>query len=300
MPCRFLRLQLDGQLTRRGDEMGWEADQLQSWRRCFRADHNVYSFTDEASTLDDADMFVLSDAVYIGECLLVSDATWKPLAHILDLLGEVPADGNDEQRRTTGCPASAFDDRIFECPWVNDYWENVKKLDSAMEESSTESDDGKPREEPVFEVDVAALDDSLATTREAWRHRDAFRSTDFKWALLGGKWLAERRGIMYDAFEATARKGGPMDFCVRWHLPRSSSYFCSIYTEAGSFTLATAWCHKMQWLYSKFVAEGEAVDYGKDAMARYDEPDGIEDLYRTGTPRMRTRIKALRELTPRR
>ena len=56
----------------------------------------------------------------------------------------------------------------------------------------------------------------------------------------------------------------------------------------------------MQWLYNKFVAEGEAVDYGVASMARYNEPDGVENLFRAGAPRVRARIAALRGMTPRR
>ena len=151
----------------------------------------------------------------------------------------------------------------------------------------------------LHDIDPEMVMDALEAARLDWRGRDDLACEHFRWRLLGGKWTGEHKGVAYDSFEASARGLFVRQWCSDWHLNREASFAIGVYGEEGGFTLCTAWCHKMQWLFNRSLASGhEDVDFSAAVLTTYEEPAAVAELYRVGGGRVRMRIDSLRALAP--
>jgi hypothetical protein len=189
--------------------------------------------------------------------------------------------------------------RWIDCPWVLDFLATGdRNRGGAAGGHAGGGGDGE--EEADNAVDALAVMDALYARREEWQLRAAFETSDFVWQLLGGAWTSAHAGVSYDAFEAHARSGEPVDFCIAFGLARSASFFISVYTEEGAFVLACAWCHRMQWLLNKADEEGHAdVNFDAAVLATYVEPINVQAVYESvGTIRVRQRIDNMRAIVP--
>ena len=276
---------------------GWEQEQVSHYFFYYKLHRRAIVFSDEWPFAHDAQLEVLTDIVMIGDNVAASSApSWKPLAEIEVLLPPLgcQADSDNDEDPIRHDP-SPCEDRWHDCPWVLDFLATGDKPNPA----------GMPKpwghvHAGAHVVDSELVMDAVQAAREEWMLRDVHVSTNFRWRLLGGDWTAEFRGVSYDAFEATARGKDAKAFCYRWTLSAEANYHVSVYGEEGGFTLATAWCHKMQCLFDKAIADGgiEEADFQPDWLNSYIEPPGAAELYETATARMTIRINALRAMTP--
>jgi hypothetical protein len=276
---------------------GWEREQLNTWAHSFSMNFSSFVFTDEWPFDVATPVFVLTGVYRLGGGLVVSDASWTPFELILESLPAVTAApavdasvGTERTRETTTM--------WFDCPWLIKFVATGKTAyddDIIGRAISTEKRLPTAAE---YDVDAMVVMDALAAAREEWQLLDPVARDNFKWHLMGGKWLMANRGIVYDGFESYARKGPTTDLCKKFHMSPSASYFISVYTDEGAFNMACAWCHKMQYIFDKqSVIVGAIVsDAVLDA---YNEPATVADLYNCGFKRVQARIRELRAIRPR-
>lgn len=274
----------------------WEREQLDTWQHRFRLSPS-FVFSDSLPFPADAPAEVLTDALHIGSGIVVSDAAWKPLVEIEQCLPPVTAEratadvgeGNEQ-------PQAEGDDRWINCPWLLDFLATgeVPSVDT------TSADQLGSRREAPHAIDPEAVMDALESVRGELLDRSDVACQHFRWALHGGKWVSQQSGVAYDAFDASARGQDAKQFCAEFKLNRVASFPIWVLGEENAYILANAWCHKMQWLYDKIVAEGhEHVDFSAAALASYTEQQEFAELSQAGCARTAVRIEQIRAIAPR-
>jgi hypothetical protein len=109
----------------------------------------------------------------------------------------------------------------------------------------------------------------------------------------------EAIGEVYDYYMGRAANAAAVAWCKTHGLPVSARFAKSMYGDALAGTLSRAWCHKMQWHFSR------APDTGAGAGGCRSEPSGTytepEELTRAAeglAGRQFARVQALRALVP--
>ena len=230
----------------------------------------------------------------MGGGIVVSDAMWQPLSEIAKLLPPVGSERSSAKDEGLQQPQSeGLDDRWISCPWLLDFLATGEKPSEGAEKLGEKLGE-------KLDIDPEAVMDALEGARgECVEHSDT-ACQHFKWALHGGKWTSRQDGVAYDAFDASARGQDAKQFCAEFNVNRIASFAISTLGEESGLILAIAWCHKMQWLYEKLVAEGrEHVDFSPAALASYREPKELTELSRTACARTTARIEQIRGIAPR-
>ena len=82
-------------------------------------------------------------------------------------------------------------------------------------------------------------------------------------------------------------------------MPREANYAISVNGAAGAHPLATARCHKMEWLWAALGPQGEVEALAHLDMTSCKEPSDIASLLADlPTARVKQRVAALREMAP--
>ena len=89
-------------------------------------------------------------------------------------------------------------------------------------------------------------------------HRSAMddgapESHEFMVFLRGGPTTYARLGVPYYCWRAHAMSGDPSDFAVRFSLGKTSDYHISAYGDEVAHVMASAWVHRMSFLYRTWV-----------------------------------------------
>lgn len=124
---------------------------------------------------------------------------------------------------------------------------------------------------------------------------------DFQWTILGGPWTFEATGgQQYDYFVGKACGKGPEFFCQSYGLARSSRFPKTLYGDELAATLSRFWCHKMQYDYDIYRANGSMSDALSAAdHAGYQEPPEVTGRVRSLSGPQAARVKQLRSFRPR-
>ena len=150
----------------------------------------------------------------------------------------------------------------------------------------------------LHEVRAEDVFDALCAARESWEPPLGEAPSDFTWGLRGGVWTAAHRGSPFDSFRSQAKHNDARAFCARFHLTPTATFSIAWYGMEGARPLSSAWCHKMQWWYDRYVCEGEGLDTSAAVQSLYSEPRDLAIMFSSGGARARDRIVALRELLP--
>jgi hypothetical protein len=264
---------------------------LDMWANRFKIDLDKYFYSDAWPFAFDLKLEVLTGVIHLGHGNLASHVSrWKPLEEIAEMLPSssqsAPADRTPEQPEV--------DHRWLECPWLLDFLATGEQKEPKGRSSPAKADGLK------HEIDALMVMDALYAARQEWELRSRADTEDFRWQLLGGRWLAETRGLAFDSFMSSARNKEAKQFCVDWALGKQSSYAVSWYQDMGAFMLATAWSHKMQFFYDELRLQGDALVDFTEASARYIEPLEFTDWPRDAPARAQLRIQQIRDLKPKR
>lgn len=129
-------------------------------------------------------------------------------------------------------------------------WDHVKTINEKSVQKSKkvhvhEDEDPESEDEADVEApDLLSLHDRLMARRaelgddavEDWR-------AYYKWALRGGRWLAERTGLAYDCVAAQCLPDtAATDMALTFdNLNKMASFSISKFTEEGALALARLW-----------------------------------------------------------
>jgi len=106
-------------------------------------------------------------------------------------------------------------------------------------------------------------------------------------------------GKAYDAFRGLASPGDPHAWCTLHSLFKSARYDLEIYGESTAATLAEAWCHRMQYLYSLHKEAGVLrYAYSSADYDNYQEPAAFLNLLPTLQGKVLHRALQIRDIRP--
>jgi hypothetical protein len=265
------------------------------WKHRFERLHNTYVYSDEWPYSDE--LYVLTGCLNVGSGMVVSSASWKPIAEVAAYVSEVPeaqATATTEDTGSGGSSKSGIDLRYEECPWLSDWLKTPTPKTGSGDRSG-------PTRFGAFEVDSMAVMNALCEARAAWEASagEVAASSDFTWSIRGGDWCMANFGVPYDCFAAEADNDGARSFCVLARLVPSSSYHLSVFGDEGAFAMCSAWCNRMQFMYDKYCETG-AAGFGVGVWDDYIEPAGVAAILaaRGSVARVERRVNQLRALKP--
>jgi hypothetical protein len=146
------------------------------------------------------------------------------------------------------------------------------------------------------DAEASEIFDVLIAKRAEWAVEHTEGRQDFSVDILGGKWTKDNLGVAYDAFRGHAHRGEPEEFCVKWCLQKS--FRCSVTTisEEVAHLVCTAWCSKMQFAYSKFLAEGDQADFCDNAFVGFVEDPAVARTWAAAAGPVRERLTKIRDM----
>ena len=263
-------------------------------------------YSDEDRIPSGCPIFVLSDTVCLGNMLFASDADWRPIEEVSDLLPEVSA--APAQAASVKDPVRGKDVDLAVLPWLLDLlgptgWGDVGSTTSKPRRGQAASDDDDMASDADdCHVDAEAVMDALLKKRHELAVSCETPAEHFRYQLRGGAWTSEHRGVAFDSFMASVVKGSPAEaWCVEWGLTRSGSWGIAKYGEAGALCMAKSWVRLHEWLYCTWEACSDQVgwSFSDDVMSEYEESPELQDLYSAGPQPVRDRIAGMRKIRPR-
>lgn len=116
-------------------------------------------------------------------------------------------------------------------------------------------------EEVADECEQLAMDvlEELARVRETTNVDTVI--DNFRIGPLGGNWTMRHLGVLYDAYKGWAHGDAVCSFCTSYGLQKTARFNVSLYGDMGSVTMAKMWCHRMNFFFELWVAEGSPRPY---------------------------------------
>ena len=155
--------------------------------------------------------------------------------------------------------------------------------------------------------DTATTDDArmdsvwseLYARREEMRVAAPCESAAFRVSLLGGAWTQSRLGVVYDAYQGKAHTRESEQWCHTFSLNQSCRYSVAVCGDRAAAALARAWCHRMLFRHSMWVASSASFFvYSTEALAEYEEPEWVGTALLGASTRALGRLAELRALRP--
>ena len=153
-------------------------------------------------------------------------------------------------------------EHLAEHPWMAEYLDMPLCLHSGRVSVQTLEDD-----------DVDALWASLQARRDTWRAEEQEVQQHFVTQIRGGRWTQANLGTVADCVAAQAVRGEPTSFCLKYALPKMSSYSFGKYGEAVAFRLAQEWCARMEHYYSMYIRADADFKFPANARETFPESE---------------------------
>jgi hypothetical protein len=252
-------------------------------------------FTDEWPLDGAARVRVLCQTTSIGGGVVASRGEWTPLSDCLGVEGELAAGADHIMPAVEKLPK---DDgvNIFkwaDCPWLYAMYEASK------DEEPLDTSTNRRGRAAHADTDAGDVMDALQAARAFWAIRAPPQEIDFRWHIRGGKWTADHEGCAYDCFRSEAVSTNAKDFCQRYALDKSASFYISKYGEETAMTLARFWIQKMQHMLEIALVKGPHHVFTPMDLAGFLEGVEITELAALGEGAVLERIDLIRSLVPR-
>ena len=273
------------------------AGELDVWEHTFMLDWDGLGYSDKGMFADAVVIEYLTDVIKFDDDMIGSDCEWGNLAA---LRAEVP-EGPKERRAPKNHDEVVVvpDDEID--PWVGHpyLWDMVEeetdpfKAKKAPSNSSASSVDSS--ESDTFLDDVDAMEALWARRRDVAVFVDLPIDDKFTWTVRGGKWTKLHKGLAFDCYLGYGRAGVPSAFCKAFGLRRSFSLSIRAYGEAPCISMVKAWCHRMAFLFDRWVHGGgtDQFVFTHEDYAAYREPGEFYALAGTAN---RIEVKAFAKI----
>ena len=138
----------------------------------------------------------------------------------------------------------------------------------------------KGRHDELTDEQVQEVFDALEQKRQEWADDVVGYDGDFNITLTGGPAVMREHGLAFQAFKGLVRQGSPAElWCGQHGLAKSASFSLAMYGEQTARIMAHAWCHRMHYFYSLWVAADDpSFRYTDEDVAAYAEQPAFSDL----------------------
>ncbi len=272
----------------------------------------MYSFSDETDYDATVKVEVLPKVLFLGGGICASDEDWSAFD---DYLSSLPADEKVDRvpaaKKAILVKSRLDPELVKKHPWLLDEClrhgakgaplvagegadDCVAKHEDDRDDAN--SSEGRGDEDAAnSDVDIAALLVELEKKRAD--EKPPAENADFQVKLMGGKWLAEKKCLAYDAYRATFKSAQAKTFLYRYSFGQSASFSINKFGEHLAKCCAEYWAGKMTHLLGLTKGDDKHVFTGAE-VGSYLEPALFRDLYAVASPDQQTRMQELRELTP--
>lgn len=248
-----------------------EAILAAEWQQCFQVDLSEWVWADDDPFDLQAPFAALPGLVYGGAQRFVVDGDWVKVDELRSMFPESSAAYPEEQEEAAKTPTPSPEPSVFErFPWLIEYL-NENPWMKPDGSDKVDDFDVAPKKKQVHATDAEAAEifDILMNKRAEWETNESVERTHFAVELLGGRWTAANLGVAYDAFRGACRRGDAEAWCDRFGLQKSFRCGLRQVSEEIAHLICTEWCRKMQWLFDRWQAEGDAVDYSDGALSAF-------------------------------
>jgi hypothetical protein len=159
-------------------------------------------------------------------------------------------------------------------PWMEDYLSlPANPGDQAGQSAASRADDAQEDLDELPDDALARVWQELQDKREQWAVDAVCYGEDFTTIIRGGPWTAIHKGKAFDRCAATAKPGGPSQWCVQHAMNKQAHFSFNLYGEVVASSLAAEWCKRMQFFYNLWLGSGQAYTYGPEDKVAYKPGD---------------------------
>ena len=157
---------------------------------------------------------------------------------------------------------------LDENPWIREYLDrpSITRASSSQQPSQPSSagdahHSGRISVHALEDDDVDELWATLAARRQAWKASEGEQQQHFTTQIRGGRWTRANLGTDADCVAASATKGEAATFCLKYSLPRMSSYSFAKYGEQAALSMAREWCQRMEHFFRLYLQGGSTFSF---------------------------------------
>jgi hypothetical protein len=281
------------------------------WKHMFKDLATMYSWSTDDEYDAKVDVQVLTKVFFLGGGVLASASDWVSLDAFLESLPPLPGPlPSDRPPRPRPVPASVLDlEVVKQHPWLLDIASSSSQKvggQAALAEGSCESDqdvkEGKSDFEESQESDDAQAHDVDALLEALEKKRllegRAGKDRPFHWKVMGGKWLAETRGLSHDAFRATWKTAEGRAFLFTYSFNQSASFTIAKFGEDLARACAEYWVCTMEHLYQLAEKAGPKHEFCEAELRAFEEPVAFSLAFPLASAEQQKRMQELRSLSP--
>ena len=309
-----------------------------SWEHNFVVQEQSFVFSDSDKYKEVSQVEVLDSMVWLGSVILVSDADWRQLDTVLQLLPPL-ARGKGESSAPQKAPASRPAELLEQFPWLADLGGHRKAAavpgrqkhtlasrggcsgvhEEEQQEEEKKLEEEEDSEDEELDIDGLQLDEesddeaeqrstveldeqaslSFAAKQDEMHKQGAKGEGPFAWRVCGGSWTKAHLGVDYDAFRAEVRSQAALPFISEFGLQKSASFSLAVYGELVAKTLAEYWTDKMTFYYNAWVEAGRQNRVFSDAdISTWEDPAEFTAVLNSSSGKVLSRMRALQKLKP--
>ena len=279
----------------------WAEGAVDDWSHHFNMDFEALRHWDELPQANVEDIHVLPDLHLLPGNQVVSGADYVPLQIFLSWLPPI-RQGQAKAPKAEDTP-TVEPGLLAKYPWMTRFVQEEAAASSSASPTSKAARSEPAGDEPdaLDDDQVQAVFEALEEKRQAWDLHAPGDFADFKISLVGGPWQQRHKGKTFVAFLGAVRKGSTSEqWCIQHQMPKAARFEISVYGETGAYTMAHAWCHRLDFLFSLYdPSQGSASTYHATRMAGYEEPPDFAEFAESASGTQLTRVQWLRSLLPR-
>lgn len=181
--------------------------------------------------------------------------------------------------------------------WLTSFSESQSRRPCHTQPLANDTQEDTDRSLPLDDDALNDILNELHQAREAWALKDDVRTEDFRVAILGGAWTKKNLRVSIDAYKGMSRTSEADAWYRRLGLKLSARYDVSVYGAALASTLASAWCHRVQYYFSVSKKCGTERFSDEDHEA-YKEPATLAALSDHAHGQLQGRLVQLRAIRP--
>lgn len=297
----FVRLRPLADICEALSVCGREAIIAAEWQHGFQVDLSEWVWTNDEPFDLMAPFVALPGLVYGGAEQFVVDGDWVEIDELRSMFLASSDPDPEEQDEVTKKSALAPEPSVFErFPWLLEYLNENPWVQAECGATAEDFNGTSKKQVHTTDAEATEIFDLLMNKRAEWETNEAAERSHFTVELLGGRWTAANLGVAYDAFRGACRGGDAEAWCDRFGLQKSFRCGLRQVPEEIAHLICTEWCRNMQWLFDKWQAEGDAVDYSDEALTAFRESADIAKTFEaSATGPARERIGKVRSLRPR-
>lgn len=262
-----------------------------------------YVLDSDIGEADARDIEIITDMHFATSGVVRSFSAWVPWVDFKDELALPKTKTRTTSSASTKEKTTVDPDNLLAShPWLLKYGvasgkERVKATSSA----STRREETAPEPTELTDTQLEQVWQELEAKRRTQSLAAPRPPEHFNTTILGGAWTKKQKSVSYDVVKGYAMGKQVSQWCERYSLPQSASFYYSRYGNSLASGLALYWCQRLEYFFAIWESQPDEhyVFSESDLAGAPEAPAALVDTQDTPNPKVATaRVMEVQRLVP--